>query len=46
NRETAEAFRREILSKGGSEHPAILFRNFMGRDPIPDALLQRSGMMP
>lgn len=40
---TAEAFRNEVLSKGGTEHPAILFRNFMGRDPKIDALLQRCG---
>ena len=40
---TAEAFRREILSKGGSEHPAVLFRNFMGRDPNIEALLLRCG---
>ena len=43
NRETATRFRREILSRGGSEHPAILFRNFMGRDPDNEALLRRCG---
>ncbi|MCQ2295663.1 MAG: M3 family metallopeptidase [Bacteroidales bacterium] len=40
---TAERFLNEILSKGGSEHPAILFRNFMGRDPNINALLIRCG---
>ena len=43
DRDTATAFRREILSRGGSEHPAVLFRNFMGRDPDNDALLRRCG---
>ena len=43
NKTTAEAFRREILSKGGTEHPAVLFRNFMGRDPKIEALLERCG---
>ena len=43
NRETAKRFRREILSRGGSEHPTILFRNFMGRDPDNEALLRRCG---
>ncbi len=43
NKATAESFRNEILSKGGTEHPAILFRNFMGRDPKIDALLERCG---
>ena len=41
NRDTAERFRREVLSKGGTEHPAVLFRNFMGRDPDNKALLKR-----
>ena len=45
DKKTAEAFRREVLSKGGSEHPAVLFRNFMGRDPQIDALLMRSGFI-
>ena len=41
NRETAAAFRREVLSRGGTEHPAVLFRNFMGREPDNKALLKR-----
>ena len=45
NQETAAAFRREILSRGGSEHPAVLFRNFMGREPDNNALLRRMGLL-
>ena len=41
NTETAAAFRREILSKGGTEPPATLFKNFMGRQPDNKALLKR-----
>ena len=44
NTDTAEAFRREILSRGGTEHPSVLFRNFMGRDPDQQALLRRKGL--
>ncbi|MDD3019411.1 MAG: M3 family metallopeptidase [Alphaproteobacteria bacterium] len=45
NQETAHKYRTEILEKGGSEHPAILFRNFRGRDADPSALLRRDGLL-
>ncbi len=45
NRDTAEAFRREILSRGGTEHPAELFRRFMGREPDNKALLKRMNLL-
>ena len=43
NRDTASAFRNLVLSRGGSKNPADLFRDFMGREPDPDALLRRCG---
>lgn len=46
DKETAEKYKQEILSKGGSEHPTILYRRFRGRDADPDALLRREGLAP
>lgn len=43
--EAGGAFREHILSKGDSEDPAELYRKFMGREPDPDALLLRSGLV-
>jgi oligopeptidase A len=44
SREIGNDFRSHILSKGDSEDPAELYKSFMGRDPDPGALLQRSGL--
>lgn len=42
---TATSFEKNILSAGGSEHPSLLYARFRGRDPKPDALLKRSGLV-
>ena len=44
DRTTAERFRREILSKGGTQHPMTLYKNFRGSEPTIDALLERNGI--
>jgi peptidyl-dipeptidase Dcp len=43
--ETSVSFEKNILSAGGSEHPSLLYARFRGRDPKPDALLKRSGLV-
>lgn len=44
NREVAESFRGNILSKGGTEHPMTLYKRFRGQEPTIDALLTRNGI--
>ncbi|MDD2292836.1 MAG: M3 family metallopeptidase [Bacteroidales bacterium] len=44
NKEVAESFRKNILSRGGIEDADVLYRNFRGRDPQVDALLEKLGM--
>ena len=43
--ETAQKYKNEILAKGGSEDPSVLYRNFRGRDADPEALLRREGLL-
>ena len=42
---TAASFRENILSRGGSEDPAVLYRNFRGHDPDPEALMEKLGLV-
>ena len=44
NKEAADSFRNNILSRGGTEHPAELYRRFRGQNPTIDALLNRDGI--
>ncbi len=44
DRKTAGSFRENILEKGNLEDADILYRNFRGRDPKPEALLIRDGL--
>ena len=44
NRAAAEHFRKTLLSRGGSVDADILYRDFRGRDPEPDALLEKLGL--
>jgi len=45
DRETADSFRKNILEKGGSEHPMILYKAFRGQEPTTTALLKRNGLV-
>jgi peptidyl-dipeptidase Dcp len=45
NREVAQSFRENILSRGGTQHPMELYKKFRGREPDPDALLRRDGLI-
>ncbi len=41
---TAESFRENVLSKGGTEHPMTLYKRFRGEEPTIKALLKRNGI--
>ena len=45
NKEVATKFKENILSKGGTEHPMILYKRFRGQEPKPEALLKRAGLL-
>jgi peptidyl-dipeptidase Dcp len=42
---TAQSFRENVLSKGGSDDPADLYRRFRGADPDPIYLLKNRGFI-
>ena len=42
---TSKSFKENILSKGGTEHPMILYKKFRGKAPSPKALLKRAGLV-
>ena len=44
DQQTAQRFRDEVLSKGGTEHPMTLYKRFRGGEPTIDALLKRNGI--
>lgn len=44
NKETATSFYENILKRGGTEHPMILYKRFRGQEPTIEALLKRSGV--
>ena len=41
---TAMSFRHNVLEKGGSEEPMVLYRKFRGAEPDPDALTRARGL--
>ena len=44
DKETATSFRKNILEKGGTQHPMELYVKFRGQEPKVGALLERSGL--
>ncbi len=45
SKDIADKFRENILSKGGTEHPMELYKRFRGKEPKPEALLRRAGLI-
>jgi peptidyl-dipeptidase Dcp len=42
---TAKSYRDNILSRGNTEDPMVLYKRFRGREPKVDALLKRKGFL-
>jgi Zn-dependent oligopeptidase len=45
NKEVATKFKENVLSKGGTAHPSILYERFRGKAPSVDALMKRAGLV-
>lgn len=45
NSDVAAKFKEHVLSKGGTEHPMTLYKRFRGKEPNPEHLLKRAGLL-
>ena len=45
NKTVADKFKDNILSKGGTEDPMVLYKRFRGKEPNPEALFKRAGLI-
>ncbi|MFI0428382.1 M3 family metallopeptidase [Mariniflexile sp. HMF6888] len=45
NKDIANKFKSNVLSQGGTEDPMILYKRFRGKEPQPEALLRRAGLI-
>ncbi|MBP2830976.1 M3 family metallopeptidase [Aquimarina sp. U1-2] len=45
SKKIAQKFRDHVLSKGGTENPMTLYKRFRGKEPKPEALLKRAGLI-
>ncbi|KGL58443.1 M3 family metallopeptidase [Polaribacter sp. Hel1_33_49] len=45
HKEVATKFKDNVLSKGGTEKPMELYKRFRGKEPKPNALLKRAGLL-
>ena len=44
NKLVADSFRKNVLEKGGTDAPMVLYKKFRGQDPSIQGLLERSGL--
>lgn len=44
NPEKAKSFRKNVLEKGGTEDPMVLYKRFRGAEPSIEALLRKRGL--
>jgi len=45
NPDAGAQFKEHVLSKGGTEDPMVLYKRFRGKEPQPEALLRRAGLL-
>ena len=45
NKETAKSFRENVLERGDTEDPMVIYKRFRGQEPTINALLKREGII-